>query len=81
VFANADERLADLVVSEQFERAAGVLGRDQIHLSQNPKRPKTQILQIPDRRRDDVEHGSLPGEAMRGASGWRRRAGGVFHSL
>ncbi len=45
------------MVRQQFLGMAGVLGRDHIDLAKNPQRPQRDILQIPDRRGDNVESG------------------------
>jgi DNA ligase (NAD+) len=43
------------VAVEQSARATRVLGQHQVGLAQHAQRPQRDVLQVPDRRRDDVE--------------------------
>jgi hypothetical protein len=45
----------DLLRGEQLPGVARVLTADDVDLAENPDRPRREILEVADRRRDDVE--------------------------
>ena len=51
------EFLLDAEVLQQERRRARVLGEDEIHLAQDVHRAQRDVVQIPDRRRYDIEFG------------------------
>ena len=50
-----DDGLADLEVGQKLQRRPGVLARDGVDFPEDAERARREILEIPDRRRDDVE--------------------------
>ena len=55
------EFFLDTEVSEQERRSTRILGEDEIHLTQHIDRPQRDIVEVPDRRRYDIElgHGAM----------------------
>ena len=58
VFVIADGRLADAVVVQEFRGLPGVFAGDQVHFAQQAQRAHGNVLQVSDRRGNDIE-GSL----------------------
>ena len=54
-------------VAQQMLRRARVLGRDHIDLAENAQRAQGDVLEVPDRRCDDVERSSHPESLNPGA--------------
>src|SRR6266436_4217761 len=67
VFVIADQRLVDVVVSEQFLRVPRILAGDLIGFLEDAQRAKRDVLEIADGRPDQIE------AAARGCRGSRRR--------
>jgi len=55
VFVIADQRLVDVVVSEQFLRMPCILAGDLIGFFQDAQRAKRDVLEVADRRPDQIE--------------------------
>src|SRR5260370_3381022 len=55
MFVIADQRLVNVIVSEQLERVARVFARDLIDFLQDAQRPERDVLQIADRRANKVK--------------------------
>jgi len=56
VLVVADGRRVDVEVGQQRPRPPRILARDDVDLAEHAQRPRADVLQIPDRRRDHVEH-------------------------
>jgi 4-amino-4-deoxy-L-arabinose transferase-like glycosyltransferase len=69
----ARERAGDAVVREQRARVPGVLRRDQVDLAEDAQRPQRHVLEVPDRRGDDVEDAARHADASLPTPGRRAR--------
>ena len=78
----ADQWFPDFEVSEQVPRMPRVLGGDQIDRLENGKCAQRDVVEISDRRADDVKHGRLSAGNRPRANPWttRRRASADLES-